>query len=61
MDRGISSLWKSEDWWAVWIGFIIFIGSITKLIPEIPKIGKWTGNPLKAFFIIKATPLRLFL
>ena len=53
MERGISSLWKSEDWWAVWIGFIIIFGSITKIIPKIPKIGKWTGDPLTAFMIVK--------
>jgi uncharacterized integral membrane protein (TIGR00698 family) len=53
MERGIRSLWKSEDWWAVWIGFIIIFGSIAKLIPKIPKIGKWTGNPLNAFMVIK--------
>jgi len=53
MERGISSLWKNEDWWAVWIGFIIIIGTIIGVIPKIPKIGKWTGNPFDAFLAIK--------
>jgi len=53
MKRGISSLWKNEDWWAVWFGFIIIIVALTKLIPEVPKIEKWTENPLEAFFIVK--------
>ena len=53
MERGLSSLWKNEDWWAVWIGFIIIFGSIAKIIPKIPKVGKWTGDPFKAFIIIK--------
>lgn len=53
MKSGISSLWKNEDWWAVWFGFIIIIGALTKLIPEVPKIEKWTENPLDAFFIVK--------
>jgi len=53
MKEGISSLWKNEDWWAVWIGFIIIIGALLKLTPRVPKIGKWTNNPLDAFLIIK--------
>jgi len=26
--EGISSLWKKEDWWAVWIGFGILIFAV---------------------------------
>ncbi|MCR4394067.1 MAG: putative sulfate exporter family transporter, partial [Dehalococcoidales bacterium] len=36
-----SSLWKKEDWWAVWIGFIIIFLAIFKLIPNLPVIQKW--------------------
>jgi len=53
MSNGIRSLWRNEDWWAVWIGFIIIIGALLKWIPKIPKIGKWTNNPLDAFMVIK--------
>jgi uncharacterized integral membrane protein (TIGR00698 family) len=53
MNEGIRSLWKNEDWWAVWIGFIIIIGAILKVIPKIPRIGKWTDNPLDVFLVIK--------
>jgi uncharacterized integral membrane protein (TIGR00698 family) len=53
MIKGISSLWKNEDWWAVWIGFIIIIGSLLKLIPKIPKLSKWSQSPLDAFLVIK--------
>jgi uncharacterized membrane protein YadS len=53
MERGFSSLWKSEDWWAVWFGFAIIIGALSKVVPEIPKIGGWTSDPFEAFLIVK--------
>jgi len=52
MKSGISSLWKNEDWWAVWFGFIIIAGALTRIVPQIPKIGKWTQNPFDAFLVI---------
>ncbi len=53
MRDSLSSLWKNEDWWAVWIGFIIILGAILHWIPKVPKIGGWTDNPLNVFLIIK--------
>lgn len=53
MEKGISALWKEEDWWAVWLGFIIIGGALLKWIPSIPKVGKWSSNPVDAFMIIK--------
>ncbi|MBD3170479.1 MAG: putative sulfate exporter family transporter [candidate division Zixibacteria bacterium] len=53
MSKGISELWKEEDWWAVWIGFIIIGFTLLNIVPKIPKVGKWTDNPLAAFQIIK--------
>jgi len=53
MEKGVRALWKDEDWWAVWLGFIIIGGSLLKWIPSIPKVGTWTSNPLDAFTIIK--------
>ena len=41
-----SSLWKKEDWWAVWLGFVILTFVITKLVTKLPKISAWTDNPL---------------
>jgi uncharacterized integral membrane protein (TIGR00698 family) len=49
MNRGISSLWKDEDWWAVWFGILLIIASLTRLVTKVPKIGKWTDDPLTAF------------
>jgi uncharacterized integral membrane protein (TIGR00698 family) len=48
MSNGIRSLWKNEDWWAVWFGFLLIIASLTGLVTKIPKIGKWTDDPLVA-------------
>ena len=53
MGKGISDLWKNEDWWACWIGFIIIIASLLGIVPKIPKIHGWTDHPLDAFLIIK--------
>ncbi len=53
MNKGLSELWKDEDWWAVWLGFIIFGLSLLRWIPKIPKVGKWTDDPFGAFMIIK--------
>ncbi len=51
MTQGISSLWRSEDWWAVWIGFLLILASLTRVITEVPKIGRWTDDPLTALGI----------
>lgn len=37
-----SSLWKKEDWWAVWIGLLILLLGVAKWLPSLPKIDKWT-------------------
>lgn len=39
-----SSLWKNEDWWACWIGWLVVLLAMPglKLMPHVPKIGKWT-------------------
>jgi uncharacterized integral membrane protein (TIGR00698 family) len=48
MSNGVSSLWKNEDWWAVWFGFFLILTSLTGLVTKVPKIGKWTDDPLGA-------------
>ncbi len=37
-----SSLWKKEDWWAVWIGFVILLFGVVKWLPSLPKISTWS-------------------
>ncbi len=53
MKGGFSVLWKEEDWWAIWLGFIIIIGALLEIVPKVPKVGGWTDNPLNAFLLIK--------
>jgi uncharacterized integral membrane protein (TIGR00698 family) len=53
MNKGLSSLWKDEDWWAVWIGFFIMGLALLEIIPKVPKVGSWTENPIDAFLIIR--------
>ncbi|HHX51551.1 MAG TPA: putative sulfate exporter family transporter [Clostridia bacterium] len=36
-----SPLWKLEDWWAVWFGFILIFLIAGGLITKVPKIGTW--------------------
>jgi uncharacterized integral membrane protein (TIGR00698 family) len=51
--QGMSSLWKTEDWWAVWIGFgvlafaVVMAGFETGV--KTPKIQRWVTHPLDAF------------
>lgn len=40
-----SSLWKKEDWWAVWLGFLILAVASTRLIMSLPPISVWTTDP----------------
>ncbi len=53
MKNGFNALWKEEDWWAVWIGFAIIIAALMQWVPAVPKIGKWTDDPMTAFQVIK--------
>jgi len=37
-------LYRKEDWWAVWLGFIILGLAASRVITWIPKIGSWETN-----------------
>ncbi|WP_406676500.1 YeiH family protein [Moorella sp. ACPs] len=43
--RGInwSPLWKLEDWWAIWFGFILIFLAVNGFITKVPGIAKWTS------------------
>ena len=47
-----SNLFKKEDWWACWIGFIILtlcaLGVIGGMY-KVPKMATWGADPMKAF------------
>ena len=52
--EGFSSLWKKEDWWAVWLGFGILAFAVAAagfdLGIKTPKIERWASSPLDAFY-----------
>ncbi|MCX8126747.1 MAG: putative sulfate exporter family transporter, partial [Dehalococcoidia bacterium] len=37
-----SSLWKKDDWWAVWVGGIILALGVFQWLPSLPVIKQWT-------------------
>lgn len=43
-----SPLWKTEDWWTVWLATSIMLAALLKIITKIPTPGKWVVNPLEA-------------
>ena len=49
-----SSLWKREDWWAVWLGLVVLALAITNIVTRLPKINAWTTDP---FFVLTANGL----
>ncbi len=55
----LSSLWMSEDWWAVWLGLALF--AVTPFVASIPKPAKWAGNPLDSMPPDILLPLALLL
>jgi len=52
-DRGISALWKTEDWWSVWFGFIMIAFAIWGVAGKAPKLGMWISNPANEFFSLE--------
>lgn len=58
-----SDLYRLEDWWAIWFGSILLAlvsaGIVGKdsLLGNIPKLGKWTNNPLDAIPVDIILPL----
>jgi uncharacterized integral membrane protein (TIGR00698 family) len=54
-DTGWSVLWKSEDWLAVWIGFVIIILSIVGMKVIVPQF-KWVTEGEFAGFCSGAVP-----
>ncbi|MFH1532419.1 MAG: putative sulfate exporter family transporter [Pseudomonadota bacterium] len=52
---GWAELYRIEDWWAVWFASLLVLGIIIGFITKVPKVGKWSSNPMDAF------PSELFL
>ncbi len=43
-----SDLWRLEDWWAVWFGFLLLTAVVGGAVDAVPKVGRWTTWPLDA-------------
>ena len=50
--KGLSLLWKTEDWLAVWVGFLIIILVLAGLTVKMPKF-KWTTDGEFSTYITK--------
>lgn len=46
----LSSLWKTEDWWAVWFGFVIILVAFLGFLGSAPKLGEWIEQPMAEFY-----------
>jgi uncharacterized integral membrane protein (TIGR00698 family) len=44
----VGSVLRSEDWWAVWLGFALFGLAAMGPLEDIPRPGGWTSNPLQS-------------
>jgi len=45
-----SSLWKKEDWWACWIGWLILVLAIGAVMPHTIKYGTWAWGAWDKIF-----------
>jgi len=41
-------LLTSDDWWAIWLGGLLIILTVTGLITGVTGVGRWTANPLES-------------
>jgi len=53
--KGISLLWKTEDWLAVWVGFLIIVLLLGGLPVKVPKF-KWTTGGEFASYVKENAP-----
>ena len=50
--KGIELLWKTEDWLAVWVGFLIIVALLAGVAMKMPKF-KWTTDGEFAGYVSK--------
>ncbi len=39
-----SPFWRAEDWWSVWLAAVIVFFSLTGLMGQAPRVGRWTHS-----------------
>lgn len=54
-----TELYLKEDWWSIWFAAILILVVAVGWITKVPKVGKWTDNPLTAFPADLFLPLAL--
>ena len=47
----LESLWKSEDWWANWLGFTLFILVYLGIVFDAPRPSLWLNNPFSSLSV----------
>lgn len=45
----LRKLLTSEDYWSIWFAVAVFAVILAGWVVGIPRVGRWTGNPLEAF------------
>ena len=55
--KGISLLWKTEDWLAVWVGFLVIVFILAGLTVKTPKF-KWTTDGEFSTYITQGEGIR---
>jgi len=54
-----SDLWRLEDWWAVWCGFVLIVLVVAGVVEAVPAVNEWTESPLDAVSVDIAVSLTL--
>lgn len=52
-----SPLTRTEDWWAVWLGLLVILGTAVGLVTRVPRFSRWTTDPLASFTPEMMAPL----
>ena len=54
---GWRELYLTEDWWANWFAGALIVIVASGIVTRVPKIGRWSSNPLDAIPVDLLLPL----